>query len=208
MAGMKRSVFVNSIQVPNLLPVLLLLCCASAQEHSGPLVKKGGWDLALWTAGATGEENRNSFTEAQIWTAGFFFGKALSNAAGKGWLRGNLEYGFNLIPVFVAFQNHTLYGGGFEPVVLRWNANHFIGRLVPYVELAGGAVLTNSNIPPGDTSSFNFTAKGGAGIHVIRQPQHSVDLGCRWWHISNANLGVRNPEFNGVQLSLGYHWFR
>jgi hypothetical protein len=22
-----------------------------------------------------------------------------------------------------------------------------------------------------------------------------------------ANLGVRNPEFNGIQVSLGYRWF-
>jgi len=73
----------------------------------------------LWTAGATGEEDRNSFKEAQIWTAGFSVGKVLTEQTGKGWLRGSLEYGFNLIPIFVTFRNQTVHGGGFEPVFFR-----------------------------------------------------------------------------------------
>jgi Lipid A 3-O-deacylase (PagL) len=191
-----------------LVTVLLLLCYAPAQENSAVLVKKGSWDFAIWTAGATGEENRNSFKEAQIWTAGFSVGKVLTEQTGKGWLRGSLEYGFNLIPIFVTFGSQTVHGGGFEPVLFRWSSTHHVGRVVPYIELAGGAVFTNSNLPPGDTSSFNFTAKGGGGIHIITRPRRSFDLGCRWWHISNANVGVRNPEFNGLQVTLGYHWFR
>jgi hypothetical protein len=33
-------------------------------------------------------------------------------------------------------------------------------------------------------------------------------VGLRWSHISNANLGVINTEFNGIQLSLAYHWYK
>jgi len=36
--------------------------------------------------------------------------------------------------------------------------------------------------------------------------RQSFDIGCRWSHISNANLGIENPEFNGIQVSLGYHF--
>jgi hypothetical protein len=68
----------------------------------------------------------------------------------------------------------------------------------------GGALYTNINLPAGDTSSFNFSARGGGGLRVFTQPRQSIEIGCRWSHISNANLGVRNPEFSGVQVSVEY----
>jgi hypothetical protein len=190
------------------LSLLFLTYAAPAQEFLPPTGHNGSWDISVWIAGATGEENRNSLTEAQIWTAGVFIGKVITSEIGSGWRRGSLEYGFDLIPVFVTSRSQTVYGGGFDPLVLRWNSSHHTGRVVPYIELVGGAVLTNSNLPPGDTSSFNFTAKGGGGIQIFTKNRQSLDVGLRWWHISNANLALRNPEFNGVQVRLGYHWFK
>lgn len=190
----------------------LLLCffpwVLSAQENVFPTNRNGTWDFSVWTAGATGEENTNSFAEARIWTAGVFIGRTITGEVGSSWRRGNLEYAFNLIPVFVTYKNQTVRGGGFEPVVLRWNSSLHTSRVLPYIELGGGAVATTANLPPGKTSSFNFTAKGGGGIHVFTKKRQSFDVGLHWWHISNANLGVRNPEFNGIQLALGYHWFK
>jgi hypothetical protein len=187
---------------------LLLTCTATGQERRPFLPQKGNWDINIWVTGATGEENRNSFTEAQVWTAGVFVGRVITEEIGRGWRGGNLEYGFDLVPVFVQSKPEKLYGGGLDPVVLRWNSSLHAGRIVPYIELAGGSVLTNSNLPKGDTSNFNFTARGGGGIHIFTRNRQSVDLGCRYYHVSNANLGRRNPEFNGVQVSLGYHWFK
>jgi hypothetical protein len=45
-------------------------------------------------------------------------------------------------------------------------------------------------------------------MRIFTEPRQSIEIGCRWAHISNANLGVRNPEFNGIQVSVEYHWFR
>ena len=112
-----------------------------------------------------------------------------------------------MIPLFATFGNQRIHGGAFDPLVLRWNSSLRRGRLAPYIELGGGAVATAVNLPPGDTSSFNFMARGG-GVHLFTRNRQSLDVGCAWWHISNANLGVRNPEFNGVQLIVGYHWFK
>jgi hypothetical protein len=181
-----------------------------------PLYAQGGfpeaphrnWDIGVWVAGTTGEETLNSFSEAQILTAGIFVGKVLTGEIGSGWMRGRFEYGFDLMPVFRQLRPQAIYGSGFEPVILRWNSSLHRGLVAPYIELAGGAVRTNSNLPAGDTSSLNFTARGGGGIEIFAKRRQSVEIGCRWWHISNANLGVRNPEFNGVQVSLGYHWFK
>jgi lipid A 3-O-deacylase len=190
------------------LTLLFAACAAPAQQYPLSIAQKGNWDINLWIAGATGEEKTNSFTEARIRTAGVFVGKVLTQDGGRGWLRGNLEYGVDFIPLFATSKTQRVKGGGFEPIVVRWNSSHHFGPVVPYIELAGGGVFTTANVPPGKTSTVNFTARAGGGIHIIARDHQSLDLGCRWTHLSNANLGAVNPQFNGVQLTLGYHWFK
>lgn len=166
------------------------------------------WDLAVWVAAATGEENTNSFAEAQILSAGPFVGKVVKRRAGRGWRQGDLEYGMSASPLFLQLSPQHLYGIAFEPVVLRWNSGLRLGRITPYIELAGGGVRTNNNLPSGNTSDFNFTASGGAGFYLHSKGRRTWDLGARWAHISNANLGIQNPEFNGIQIRLAFHWYR
>ena len=159
-------------------------------------------------AGETGEELRNDFTEAQIFTAGVFAGKMLTGEIGSGWRRGTFEYGVTVFPVFRQFRPRVIYGGGIEPIIFRWNSSLRAGRVAPYIELGGGAVRTDSNLPAANTSNFNFTARGGGGIRIFTRKREWAEIGCRWSHISNANLAAQNPEFNGIQISLGYHWLK
>ena len=186
-----------------LLGVLLLAGHGWAQVR-----EERPWEFNAWIAGATGEETQNSFGQAQILSGGFSAGKVLTGEMGRGWRRGSLEYAFGVLPLFVQLRPDKIYGGGFEPLILRWNSGLGGERMAPYIELAGGAARTDANLPAGDTSDFNFTARGGGGIRLGGARRRGLDLGCYWWHISNANLGVKNPEFNGIQVRLGYHWFR
>jgi len=71
--------------------LLLASTSAPAQEGQKSVPLMASWDVGIWTAGATGEENTNSFTEAQIWTAGFFLGHGITGEIGRGWRRGRLE---------------------------------------------------------------------------------------------------------------------
>lgn len=189
--------------------VLAVSICAASQGvcQETPRTQEN-WDLSVWAAAATGEENTNSFSEAQIVKAGVLIGKSLITERGNGWRSGGLEYGLSLSPVFLQVSPESLHGIAFEPVILRWNSNHSVGRVQPYIEIAGGAVHTNGNLPAGDTSSFNFTARGGGGFYLRAAGQQAFEAGLFWSHISNANLGTRNPEFNGVELRVAYHWFR
>jgi hypothetical protein len=50
--------------------------------------------------------------------------------------------------------------------------------------------------------------RGGSGVVIAARQAQAFEIGCRRWHISDANLGTRNPEFNGIQVSLGWHWFK
>lgn len=187
--------------------ILLLSCGALAQESSNPGVA-GAWDIGVWAAGATGEESTNSLTEAQVSEAGVYVGKFMNHEAESGWRRGILEYGFNVIPLFITSKSQRVHGGALEPLVLRWNFARGVGRISPYVELAGGGVFTTANLPAGNTSTVNFSARGGGGFRVFAGKRQSLDIGCSWSHISNANLGNRNPEFNGIEVKLGYHRLR
>ena len=186
----------------------LAFCPTVHAQNEGSTPQPGNWDFGIWVAGATGEENTNSFAEAQTLTAAAFVGKVLTDEIGNGWRRGRFEYGLDFIPLFRQFRPHEVHGVGFEPVILRWNSSLHTQHFAPYIELAGGALHTNVNFPAGDTSNFNFSARGGGGLRIFTKPTQSMEIGCRWSHISNANLGVRNPEFNGIQVSVEYHWFR
>jgi len=191
--------------------LLLLITSALsnvARAQSNPESQLRMWDLSVWAAGATGEENTNSFSEAQILAAGVLVGHALTGEVGTGWRSGHLEYAADFIPVFVQFAPRKITGTAFDPIILRWNSSVRGGRVSPFVELGGGGLHTSGNFPQGNTSSFNFIARGGGGILIDAKHSQALEIACRWWHISNANLGTQNPEFNGIQLSLGWHWFR
>jgi len=60
--------------------VLLLVACPLYPQSNDAGKRYRDWDFGVWTAGETGEELRNDFSEAQIFTAGVF--------AGKGWQKG------------------------------------------------------------------------------------------------------------------------
>lgn len=200
---------VSSVR-PDLPLLLALLTCFAVSPLSAqaPELQARKWDISVWAAGATGEENTNSLAESQIFSAGVFVGKALTSEIGTGWRRGHLEFGFDLASVLMQFSPPRIHGIEFDPVILRWNSSLHSGRVTPYIELGGGGVRTNVNFPVGDTSNFNFIARGGGGILIPTRRAQALEIGCRWWHISNANLGRRNPEFNGIQVSVGWHWFK
>src|SRR5580704_19722962 len=87
---------------PFVLVSMLLVHPVGAQSDSQGQPRN--WDVGIWMAGATGEENTNSFAEAQILTAGIFAGKVLTDEIGRGWRRGRFEYGVDVIPLFRQFR--------------------------------------------------------------------------------------------------------
>jgi hypothetical protein len=188
--------------------VALLFALGTAICSAQQVPANRPWDISIWAAGATGEENTNSFAEAQIFSAGVLIGKMVTPEIGDGWRRGRLELAADVFPAFLQLSPQRIHGVGFDPVILRWHPRLHRSGLGPFFELGGGGLWTNTNFPAGDTSTFNFIARGGAGILIHTKETQAFEIGCRWWHISNANLGVRNPEFNGIQVNVGWHWFK
>jgi hypothetical protein len=171
------------------------------QGRAGP--EKGGHELQVWTTGGYGVKGIASHTG--VWTAGVRYGWVLTAPHGPGFLRGRYECAVDAVPVFMLFQPaSTAYGAALNPFVSKWNFDTH-SRIVPYVELGGGALLTNIQVPPG-ASRVNFTSAGAVGIHFLGEKFNwSADL--RFMHISNAGISAVNPGINTLQLRLGVGLF-
>jgi hypothetical protein len=187
----------------------LLFSCAwfafydASPVHAQAGPEKGGHELELWTGGGHGVNGITSDTGA--WTVGARYGWVLTHPHGPGFLRGRFEYAVDAVPIFWVFQPEgAAYGAGVDPVVLKWNFDSH-RRAVPYFELAGGALLTNSQVPPG-TSRVNFTTGGALGMHILSR-KFNCSAEVRFMHISNEGISSPNPGINTLQLRLGVGMF-
>ena len=181
---------------------LLLAGSASPlRAQDGP--ETDGNEIEFWTTGGHGTNGITQHTG--VWTAGFRYGWVITAPHGPNLLRGRFEYAVDAVPVFVVFQpTNTAYGAAVNPFALIWNFDTH-GRVVPYIELGGGVLFTNTQVPAG-TSRINFTTAGAVGLHFLTgKKTWSADV--RFMHISNANLATLNPGINTVQLRLGLGWF-
>lgn len=174
-------------------------CMCAAQI--GP--EQGGHELQVWAGGGHSVSGGRGNTGA--FNAGIRYGWILTEAHLPSFLRGRFEYAVDGVPLFLVFQPaNTAYGAGFDPLVLKWNFERR-GRLSPYLELTGGTLFTNHDVPTG-TNTVNFTDQAALGVHILGE-RHNVSLELRYMHISNAGLATPNPGVNTVQVRLGFGKF-
>jgi len=173
--------------------VLQFYCAAQA----GP--EKGGREVQIWAGGGHSVSGGRGHTG--VFNAGLRYGWILTDPHLPGFLRGRFEYAVDAIPVFLAFQPaNTAYGVGFDPLGLKWNFQRH-GRVSPYLELTGGVLFTNHDLPTG-TNTVNFMDNAALGMHLLG-PKHNLSLELRYMHISNAGLATPNPGINTVQVRVG-----
>lgn len=177
--------------------VTLLLLSAVLRAQEAP--EKGGNEVQIWAGG--GHSVAGGRGNTGVFDAGLRYGWILTGPHLPGFLRGRFEYALDAVPVFLAFQpTNTAYGAGFDPLGLKWNfVRH--GRISPYLELTGGVLFTNHDVPVG-TNPVNFMDQAALGMHILGA-KHNVSLELRYLHISNAGLATPNPGVNTVQVRLG-----
>lgn len=188
-----------------LLTMCVGLCVSAAAAQNADAIRTGAWELGVWTEG--GFSVPGGTKDTQIMNAGFRAGKVLTPEIGPGLLRGKFEYAVDVVPVYVVFQKTTVYGAGFNPVVFKWNFTHGNRRMVPFFELAGGTLFSQSDVPAG-TNTVNFTTQVALGAQVFQRSKRSINFSVRYMHISNAGLASPNPGINTVQMQLGLHWWK
>ena len=180
------------------LPILcILLTAAACLAQAAP--EEGGHEVQIWAGGGHsvpgGTKNTGAFN------VGLRYGWILTGPHLPGFLRGRFEYAVDAVPVFVVFQPaNAVFGVGFDPLGLKWNFQRH-GHLSPFLELCGGTLFTNHNVPTG-TNTVNFTDQAALGMHILGA-KYNVSLELRYMHISNAGLATPNPGINTVQVRLG-----
>lgn len=181
-----------------LFPILLFLA-TSVLAAAQAVPEKGGDEVQIWAGGGHSVSGGRGGTG--VFEAGLRYGWVLTDPHLPGFLRGRFEYAVDALPVFLAFQpTNTAYGVGFDALGLKWNFQRH-GRISPFVELTGGALFTNHNVPE-STNTVNFMPQAALGMHILGA-RHNVSLELRYVHISNAGLATPNPGINTVQVRLG-----
>jgi lipid A 3-O-deacylase len=176
---------------------LILLFAPTVLLSQAP--ETGGNEIQVWAGGGHSVPGGTSNTSA--FNAGLRYGWILTDPHLPGVLRGRFEYALDALPIFLVFQPaNTAYGLGFDPLVLKWNFERH-GRFSPFLELAGGALFTNHDVPT-YTNSVNFTPQAAFGTHILGA-KYNISLELRYLHISNAGLATPNPGLNTVQVRLG-----
>ena len=188
---MKRSVWVVGL-------VFVALTFAARQAAAQDRPEEGGHELEVWTGG--GHSVPGGTKDTNVWNAGVRFGWILTAPHGPGFLSGRFEYAVDAVPLFVVFQRaDTAYGAGVNPFALKW-IFATRGSVAPYLELNGGTLFTNHEVPAG-TIGVNFTSSAALGAHILGGHAWTVEV--RYMHISNAGLTTPNLGINTVQVRLG-----
>jgi hypothetical protein len=180
-----------------IIAAILLLAPSIASAQARP--EDGAREIQVWSGG--GHSVAGGTGKTGVWNLGLRYGWILTRPHGPGFLKGRFEYAVDAVPAFLVFQPaNTAVGAGFNPLNMKWNFATR-ERLVPYLELSGGMLFTNHDVPAG-ASAINFTSSAAWGTHFLRDSKNwAVEL--RYMHISNAGLERRNPGINTLQVRLG-----
>jgi lipid A 3-O-deacylase len=171
------------------------------RAQAGPV--EGGNELQVWTGGGHGINGGQSGDA--VWNVGLRYGLILTGPHGPGFLHGRLEYAVDAVPLFLVLQKtNTAYGVGVNPFAFKW-ALATRRSVVPYFEIGGGTLFTNTKVPEG-TSRINFTTSGAVGLHFLGN-KHNISAEVRYMHISNAGLATPNPGINTIQFRIGFGRF-
>ena len=137
------------------------------------------------------------------------------------------EYQIEAVPLFVALKNEvvnpayksaaatpnepptireTTTGFGFLPLGFRFLflPRH---RLKPFYAMHTGFACFSKKLPTPESLRFNFTGDVGGGLQYQMTRKTAVSFGYRYYHISNINLGEKNPGYNANVFYTGFSFF-
>jgi hypothetical protein len=142
----------------------------------------------------------------QYYEASFNFGYVFRQNDSHAW-----KYKASLIPfalvrgdraTLLIRPNRTVYAGGAEPVGLQLNFRNY-RKFQPFVNTAGGFLYFSEQVPSAGSSQYNFTFSFSGGAEIFSS-RHSMALGYRYHHISNARTAAINPGIDSHMLLVGF----
>jgi hypothetical protein len=202
-AGRGRPAFLWFTLFLFLIGIPAALAQSVAPAASDDRVPERGHEWEIWSGAGADPIGTPKITLGNgVWMVGGRYGWILTDAHGPGILRGRFEYAMDALPVLVVFQpGGAAYGIGFSPWVMKWNFEPR-RRVSPYVEIGGGVLVTNKQVPLG-ANTFNFTPSGAIGVNLLRGKYHwSIDF--RYFHISDAQITPFNPGTDTFGFRVGW----
>lgn len=182
--------------------LMMLLSARGVRAQQTPEESSREWQI--WTGGGHGINGSQSSTG--VWNLGLRYGLILTAPHGPGFLKGQLEYAFDVVPAWTVIQKtDTVYGGGVNPFAFKWILSQ-PKKVKPYFEIEGGTLFTTKGIAE-NTSQTNFTTSGALGMHILGE-KYNWTAEVRFMHISNAGMSEPNPGINTVQVRIGWGIFR
>lgn len=157
------------------------------------------WNFGAIVQGGVGLQERTDFS---FFMAGVHAGKVLTGELGKGALRGNLEYGVEVFPIWQSYTpkfqrilcptgatsaaqcsapytvGGTFTGFSVTPFIARYNFTH--GRKVmPWIQAAGGVIWTSDKYPAVGNTNYQDPSQTTAAANTSQwnfTPQGGVGM--------------------------------
>jgi len=190
----------------------MVTCCLSSVRLLAQLptdspvdvLRHPGWNMGVFVGGSQSFANTPS---AQTFLIGARLGRVLTHELGQNPLRGSFEMAVDVVPINEFWVGgNAQYAAAIDPFIAKWNFTNGC-KVAPYIAAVGGIVFSTSNLPPGDTSTVNFTSGPELGLQWFRHQTGSINFVAKVYHLSNASIGNKNPGINGaVQFTVGYTW--
>jgi opacity protein-like surface antigen len=205
---------VTSILLSITLVIVLSVAPAGAQTNSIPPAegfslddnfKSGSWEFSLGVAPMFSPIGNDEGRPVVNCVEGFAqFGYMITDVHGSGFLRGNLEgVGEAFVGGIYEETGNYIAGGS---ILARYNFVPKNSRLSPYLQCGiGGEMMDIGHQYDGHNFNFNVVAMGG--LRYFIKPKMSLNVECRFQHLSNANTGSRNIGINALGPALGISWF-
>jgi hypothetical protein len=121
------------------------------------------------------------------------------------WPNVSISYSGELMPVAVLFQPNGVYGFAVTPLgfTMDFGRTH---KVYPFLQTNEGIIASAEPIPvnvPGATA-LNFLIDLGGGVRIKTGERHSLSLGYKFLHISNAFTSPVNPEVDNNVFYAGF----
>jgi lipid A 3-O-deacylase len=136
--------------------------------------------------------------------SGLQCGWMLTDVNRSGWLRGNVELAGEAIGGAVFKGRGSYLAGG--TAWLRYNFVQPNWRVVPYLQAGAGAEGTDMDQRL-IGEKFNFNLDIAAGLRCFVARDWSLNVECRYQHISNGTIAKHDVGINAVGPMIGLSYF-
>lgn len=174
--------------------ILAILCVSAFGQDSISFYGTGGFASSHWFASSTHGEmaeialsyGKTLYSGEYVTARWVFEGQGIQNI--YDWQGGRKK----------------INGAGFSPAGMDVE---FTDKTVrPFAQASGGILYAYDHLF-GETF-LNFTAQFGGGLRVRVLPKWDFSAGYRHYHVSNANLGRKNPGMDNHAAILGISYLR